>query len=243
MFFIDPPFGNYINLPHTTSIKGSFTLEPRPGLIWQIIKTLRYSTTYQGWINKIGLRNKGIDYAIKHYDGKHIVSIAILNEKEIYPLEKKIPKNMNIELNVSCPNVDDKHDKVIKDLNIFLNPMREWCIIKLSPLTDMDLVKQYYRQGFRQFHCSNTLPVKNGGLSGAHLSKYSIALCANIHKLLPNDTVIIGGGGITNMDIAKKYFDNGASHISASTLFFNPFNACSFYREYIKSKYNVDINK
>ena len=32
MFFINPPFGNYLNLPYTTSIKGSYTLEPREGL-------------------------------------------------------------------------------------------------------------------------------------------------------------------------------------------------------------------
>ena len=66
MFFISPPFGNYINLPHTTSIKGSYALEPRSGLLPQILKTLRYSFQHNGWINKIGLRNPGIDYAIKN---------------------------------------------------------------------------------------------------------------------------------------------------------------------------------
>ena len=61
MLFISPPFGNYIQLPNTMSIKGSYTLEPRPGLILQILKTLRlvkYNDTYS-WINKIGLRNPG----------------------------------------------------------------------------------------------------------------------------------------------------------------------------------------
>ena len=43
MFFINPPFGNYLNLPNTISIKGSYTLEPRSGLFTQIFKTLRYS--------------------------------------------------------------------------------------------------------------------------------------------------------------------------------------------------------
>ena len=47
MLFINPPFGNYISLPNTTSIKGSYTLKPRTGLISQIIKTLRYSSEYQ----------------------------------------------------------------------------------------------------------------------------------------------------------------------------------------------------
>lgn len=66
--FISPPFGNYIHLPYTTSIKGSFTLYERPGLFTQIYQTLHYSTEYNGWINKIGLRNNGIDYAIKKYN-------------------------------------------------------------------------------------------------------------------------------------------------------------------------------
>ena len=47
-----------INLPNTTQIKGSFTLNPRDGLLKQIIKTLRYSSEYGGWINKNKL-NKG----------------------------------------------------------------------------------------------------------------------------------------------------------------------------------------
>ena len=29
MLFISPPFGNYVSLPHTTSIAVSFTNEPR----------------------------------------------------------------------------------------------------------------------------------------------------------------------------------------------------------------------
>ena len=60
MLFISPPFGNYISLQGTTSVKGSFTLEERTGLLKQIVSTLRYSFFYSGWVNKIGLRNKGI---------------------------------------------------------------------------------------------------------------------------------------------------------------------------------------
>ena len=111
MFFISPPFGNYISLPNTISIKGSYTLEQRDGLIGQILKTLRYSYQYGGWVNKIGLRNKGISYAINNYDKKSIYSIAILNKKEIKTLVSKIPEDMNIELNISCPNIEKKNDR------------------------------------------------------------------------------------------------------------------------------------
>ena len=88
MLFISPPFGNYISLPNMISINGSFTLEPRPGLISQIFKTLRY--TNKGWINKIGLRNKGIDYAIENHDNKHITSIAIMKESDVPTLTNLI---------------------------------------------------------------------------------------------------------------------------------------------------------
>ena len=67
MLFISPPFGNYINLPNTTPIRGSFTLKERKGKWKQIFKTLRYIPHFNGWVNKIGLRNPGIDYAIKTY--------------------------------------------------------------------------------------------------------------------------------------------------------------------------------
>ena len=180
MLFISPPFGNYLNLPNSKSIKGSFTLEPRKGLILQIIKTLHYSFQKQGWINKIGLRNKGIDWAIKKYkcDNNSIISIAIMNHNEIDILNQKIPKNMNLELNISCPNV--KNNLIHDDLYKFLNNKREWCSIKLSPTTDISLVDKYYKQGFRQFHCCNTLSTKYGGLSGISIQKYSFKLIKEI---------------------------------------------------------------
>ena len=74
MIFISPPFGNYIHLPNTIPIRGSFTLNERPGKWGQILKTLRYIPG-MGWVNKIGLRNPGIDYAIKNIlDSKPFLS-------------------------------------------------------------------------------------------------------------------------------------------------------------------------
>ena len=230
MIFISPPFGNYINIDNTISIKGSYTLYPRDGLLFQIIKTLRYSSTYSGWINKIGLRNPGIDYAIKNYDNKSIVSIAILNKEEIPILLRKIPDNMNIEINISCPNTDKK--MINDNIECFINSKRKWCILKLSPYCDLNLIDTYYNQGFRQFHCCNTLPVKEGGLSGKSLIPYSVNLIQNI-KNKYSDTIIIGGGGIRDINDITTYNKAGAIHYSISTLFFNPFLSYSFYKNYI----------
>lgn len=237
MLFISPPFGNYINLPKTKSIKGSFTLEPRSGLIMQIIKTLRYDFTNKGWINKIGLRNKGIDWAIKtyKYDKQSIISIAIMDYKEIDILNKKIPNNMDLELNISCPNV--KNNLIHDDLYKFLNNERPWCSIKLSPITDISLVDKYYKQGFRQFHCCNTLSTSNGGLSGITIQQYSLKLISEIKKKYP-DIIIVGGGGIRNMEDIKKYEHYGVNNFSISSLMFNPILFSIFYYNYNLYKIN-----
>ena len=234
--FISPPFGNYIPFFTKKSrgdnkeninfipIKGSFTLEPREGLLIQIIKTLRYSFTTGGWINKIGLRNKGIDYAVEKYkNGDYIdsvVSVAVMNPNDIPYLLKKIPIDMPLEINVSCPNVGNH----ISDSGIdaFINRYRRWCIIKLSPVTEVNQVDSYYKMGFRQFHCSNTLPVKNGGASGEIIKPYTEKLTKYIRENYKDATIISGGGIKTVEDIAnyKKY---GATYYSISTLCFSPF--------------------
>jgi len=230
MLFISPPFGNYISLPKTTSIRGSFTLQNNPGLLYKIITTLRYSPEMKGWVNKIGLRNKGIDYAIETHKPGDIESIAILSSKEIPILNEKIPKDMDLEINVSCPNAEKK--MISKNLECFLNPSRKWCIIKLSPYTTLSEVNQFYQQGFRQFHCSNTIPTPHGGVSGPIIKPYTVKLINQIQHYYPN-TIVIAGGGIRSIDDIKHYQKCGANHFSISTLCFNPILFSLFYVKYL----------
>ena len=231
MLFISPPFGNYIYLPNTMSIKGSYTLEPRYGLIQQILKTFRYSFQYKGWVNKIGLRNKGLEYGIKNYNPcRDIISIAILDKEEIPKIINILPENTNIELNISCPNVNKCLEHT--QLSSFINPKRQWCIIKLSPLADMKLVDRYYQQGFRQFHCSNTIPIEEGGLSGASIIP-STSYFLKAIKDTYTDVEIIAGGGIYDMSVYNKYKNLGANHYSISTLFLHPIKfSCFIYSFY-----------
>lgn len=236
MLFISPPFGNYIHLPNTMSIKGSYTLEPRSGLIFQIMKTLRfinYNGTYT-WVNKIGLRNPGIQYGLSHYNSKtDIISIAIMEQDEIHKFNKIIPDDTNLEINISCPNTD-KH-MINKGIQVFLNDKRKWCILKLSPLTDTSLIDSYYKQGFRHFHCSNTYPTENGGLSGTILTPYTNKLVSYIQKNY-KDTIIIAGGGIYDNKSLKEYESIGATHFSISTIFFHPTKVLPFLYWYYTDK-------
>lgn len=229
MFFINPPFGNYINLPNTTRIYGSYTLHPRDGLITQIMKTLRYSKKYGGWVNQIGLRNKGIDYAIEHVPKEHVISVAIMKEDEISKLIEKIPNDRNIELNISCPNV--KKSGGLSNIEGFLNNKRKWCIIKLSPMTTEKEIDEYYKKGFRQFHCCNTIPVKEGGLSGKSLIPYTEKKVEYI-KSKYKDSEIISGGGINTWYHVENYQEKGAKHFSVSTGFFNPLKMIALYFNY-----------
>ena len=229
MLFISPPFGNYIHLHKTTPIRGSFTLKERPGKWGQILKTLRYIPHLNGWVNKIGLRNPGIDYAIKTYEKGQIISIAIMDQKEIKPIVDKIPDDMDIELNVSCPNTD-KH-MINNGLKIFLNKKRDWCIIKLPPTDFYDDFDRYYKEGFRQFHLSNTLPTKYGGLSGPMLKPYTTKNIQYIKKFYPG-CIIIAGGGIRSMKDVEEYRKSGADHFSVSSLCFNPIAFLKFYNEF-----------
>lgn len=233
VLFIGPPFGNYISIPNTVSINGSYTLHHRPGLLSQIWKTLRFSHEYGGWINKIGLRNPGIDYAVQKFkeSPNEIYSIAILDKTEIPELLERIPYNMNIELNVSCPNAE-KH-MVVTGIEQFINPDRTWCIIKLSPETDSKLIDNFYQKGFRQFHCSNTLPVVGGGLSGPRLIPYTSRLVRYIKTKYP-DTEIIAGGGIQKYDTLLNYKKIGANHCAISTLFFHPILCSKFFYNFYK---------
>ncbi len=230
MLFINPPFGNYLNIENTIPIRGSFTLYERKGLIYNIFKSLRYSFACGGWVNKIGLRNKGIDYAISTYKKGEIISIAIINKHDVNILLKKIPNDMDIELNVSCPNTEKS--LVNNGLSKFINNEREWCIIKLSPICDDKLIDKYYKEGFRQFHCSNTLSVRYGGLSGPSLIPYTTRIVKYIKNHYP-DTIVIAGGGVRNIDQAKNYENIGADHISVSTLFFNPILSWIFLKKYL----------
>jgi dihydroorotate dehydrogenase len=231
MLFISPPFGNYFKTSGVKRIKGTYTIEKRSGLLSQIVKTLRYSVENGGWTNAIGLRNPGIATGVRRYNHEtDILSIAVRTSDDVDKFLKVIPENANIELNISCPNIQTATEAIQYDK--FINSERKWCIVKVSPLTNTEDLDKLYKMGFRQFHCCNTLPSKEGGLSGPSLVPYVTKLIKQI-KTYP-DTVIIAGGGIQNFSSLKEYKALGADHFSISTIFFHPikvFRFCIDYKE------------
>ena len=225
-FFIAAPFGNYIKHKNAINVRGSFTILRRPGLIKQLFKTLRYDFSKKGWKNQLGLRNPGIKYGLNKYrnNGKEIISIAAIMPRDWGDFAKDIPDHVNLELNLSCPNIDKveiDYKALTKFYDAFWNNKREWCIAKISPLSTEDEIKRLLDIGFGQIHCSNTLPVTGGGLSGKELISYTIKHIDYIKTHFPS-VKIIAGGGINHIDIVNYYKSKGADYFSLGTVCFTP---------------------
>ena len=147
-YFISAPFGNYLQYTNflsgkpVISVTGTFTVKPRPGLLKHIVKTLRYTRT--GWRNKLGLRNPGIFVGIEQTAPNAVMSIASLEPNDWRILHEIVPKKMNIELNISCPNVDS-HPNLIKN---FAKDEREWCIVKVPPTITNKQLDNIVKLGF-----------------------------------------------------------------------------------------------
>ena len=93
--FIAAPFGNYIKTKNTISVSGSWTIEKRTGRIIQIAKTLRY--TKRGWVNKIGLRNPGLNIGLVKHKEDEVFSIAGIERNDWRIFAERLPENFNIE--------------------------------------------------------------------------------------------------------------------------------------------------
>ncbi|MCA9307797.1 MAG: hypothetical protein KDA16_14805, partial [Phycisphaerales bacterium] len=116
---ISAPFGNYIQPKETTPTLGTFTLLKRPGRVWRVIRTLRKDKETGAWVNKIGLRNPGIEWLLareqrgKAGTGDKLVSIHGFDDNEWRALLEKVERlddgggPLGVELNMSCPNVGE----------------------------------------------------------------------------------------------------------------------------------------
>ena len=219
-FFISAPFGNYIKPKGTIPVTGTFTLNPRGNRFWAVLKTLRYNTVQQGWVNRLGLPNPGIREGLKKEST--VISIAEIEKGDFQKLNVLIPENQSIELNLSCPNLNKKLSW--ESAKCFNSEKREWCIAKLSPLTTPEELKFVVEfLGFTQLHFSNTLPTVQGGLSGPILRGYTTELIDLARSEYGNSVEIIAGGGVSDFGSVTNYLSNGADHVSIRSVCFNPF--------------------
>ena len=226
-FFISAPFGNHIKSKSCISVCGTYTLKPRGNRVWSILRSLRYNKEVGGWTNNLGLPNPGIEVGLqKTNKEKEILSIAEVERYDFLELNNIIPQDQNIELNLSCPNIEKKltwESAAVFPKNS--STKREWCIAKLSPLTTPEELRHIIEGlGFTQLHFSNTLPFGDaGGISGPVLNKFTMELIELCRSEWKDDVEIIAGGGVRDLGAVMEYLAAGANHISIGSVCFNPF--------------------
>lgn len=218
---ISPPFGNWINRPYATSIRGSFTWHPRHGLLYHTLRSLR--PIRGGWVNQIGLRNPGLQ-RIK-FDETAIYSLVGLEHDDWDRMLALCQPNIAIEINLGCPNVHR--------YGIPPETLRQFCqrfplvIAKLPPTPMVDeLAAMCVDVGVRYLHLCNTIPTARGGESGRRLFALTLPIVERIAARY-SDITIIAGGGIYDADQLNSYSRAGATHFSLATIWFTPWRVPS----------------
>ena len=235
-FFISAPFGNYIRSERTISVKGTFTLHPRGNRLWSILTTLRYSRKHNGWVNRLGLPNPGIQKglaSVSENPQNNVMSIAETERGDFQKMNHIIPLDQSLEINLSCPNIERLNNingssTLPMDGARFFTKVksRKWCIAKLSPLTSPEEIEFVIEElGFKQIHFSNSLPLPNGrgGLSGSTLKPYTMKLIDLVRERWGDRIEIIAGGGVDDFGAVSDYLAAGANHVSIGSVCFNPF--------------------
>ncbi|ATZ16745.1 dihydroorotate dehydrogenase (NAD+) catalytic subunit [Williamsoniiplasma luminosum] len=215
----------------------TITLEPKIGNKGH--KLLDYPG---GYLNSIGLKNVGLKKFIsekleflKTVDVPLIVSIAGNTELEFIELIKALDKEDRIsaiEINLSCPNVNNKHilfdsdpTQVYDLLSKLRNLTNKKLFVKLSPniYTIVAVSISCKKAGIDALVVINTLPGmrfdlktktpifenKTGGLSGSAIKPLALKLVYDISNAV--DIPIIGMGGISTTDDVIEMLIAGAS--------------------------------
>jgi|LULF01.1.fsa_nt_gb dihydroorotate dehydrogenase len=230
--FISAPFGNYIKHNNAVSVTGTWTLHPRGNRFWSVIKTLRWNSELQGWTNKLGLPNPGIEVGLQKTFPSDVLSIAEIDRGDFKKLYSIIPETQSIELNLSCPNIGKSLPWDSTEIFARTKEKRKWCICKVSPtVTPEDLEFLITKLGFTQIHASNTLPTQYGGLSGQSLIPYTLDIIRLIREEWPGVTVI-AGGGVSDLAVVYEYLNEGANHVSLGSVCFNPFKLRKILHHY-----------
>lgn len=235
-------------------ITKSIMLAPREGR-----DTPRMAETPSGMLNSIGLQGPGVERFIEEdlvwlaqRGVPTIVSIAGTHVHEYAELTRRLrsaPAVMAIEVNISCPNHDDRDHvfacdplaagKVLEavrrsapvDLPIFA---------KLSPdVTDIvEIAKTVIKAGADGLTLINTvlgmaidektlrpvLSAATGGLSGPAIRPIAIRCIYQVRQALA-DVPIIGVGGLASGQDVMSFLAAGANAVSVGTSVFSDPNA------------------
>jgi dihydroorotate dehydrogenase (NAD+) catalytic subunit len=228
----------------------SIMLEPRSGRA-----TPRMAETASGMLNSIGLQGPGVDAFLEHdlpwlheQGARAVVSIAggsVEEYAELAGLLRGAPGLAGIEVNISCPNVEnrglvfacdpDASAEVVEAVRRHTAPSVP-VLAKLSPdVTDIvTIARSCVDAGADGLSMINTLlgmaidvdtmrPVLagvTGGLSGRAVKPVAVRCVWQVHAALP-EVPIVGMGGVATGRDALELVLAGASAVSVGTAIFH----------------------
>ena len=235
MVMLDPlvisaPFGNYIQPAGTTPTLGTFTAlrrGGRPAAFGRALLTMRYYRRLQAWVNRIGLRNPGIESVMRHPPRgraltETIVSVHGFNDEEWRLLLDRIDRlrPLAVELNISCPNVGELSwpPELFQAAVATGVPV----IVKVPPIRYEPMAEAAVSAGVTWIHATNTLPVAKGGMSGAPLKPIALDCVSRLRADYGRAITIIGGGGIRSAADVRDFADAGADHFAVGSYAMRP---------------------
>ena len=249
------------------------SLLPRPGNA-----PPRTCETACGMLNAIGLANVGVDAFItdklpflEKQKTKIIVNVAGSKASEYIEVCRRLndcPRADMIELNISCPNVDEggieigtnpaMTERIVADVRrVFSRPL----IAKLTPnVTDVTTVaKAAEAGGADALSLINTLvgtsidintwrprlTNNKGGLSGPAIKPIALAMVDKVHNC--TNLPLIGIGGIANASDVIEFLLVGATAVQIGTELFvrpdAPVQIAEDLRTYMRGKKLTSISE
>jgi dihydroorotate dehydrogenase (NAD+) catalytic subunit len=227
-------------------ITKTVTLEPREGNIMP-----RIAETPAGMLNSIGLANVGIKRFLSEklprldgLDTAVVVNVAGKTARDCAEVTERVQEHSRVdavELNVSCPNVEQGGLAFGTNANALGDVVRQvrcktkkTLIVKLSPnVTDIArMAKTAVDAGADALSLINTLvgaavdidtrrPLIGktfGGLSGPAIKPVALAMVLKVRRAV--SVPLIGIGGITTWKDALEFIIAGASAVQVGTLNF-----------------------
>jgi len=205
----------------------------------------RIAEVEQGMLNSIGLANPGIDHFLSHtlpLLGELAVPVwvsvggfSVADYADLCDRLDDRPEVNAIELNVSCPNVDDVPASVGEIVGAARAATRKPLYTKLSPATadiaevalaaqkagtdGLSLVNTILGLALDERTLRPRLSRTAGGLSGPALKP--IALAAVYACYAATGLPVVGMGGITSGRDALEFVAAGASSVALGTILFS----------------------
>jgi dihydroorotate dehydrogenase (NAD+) catalytic subunit len=229
-------------------VSKAVTLRPRRGNVQP-----RIAETPAGMINSIGLQNIGVEAILRDvapvwatWRVPVIVNVAgesIADYAELASRLDAAPGVSALELNVSCPNVDDglEFGTDPRSAAALTDAVRRRTtlplIVKLTPnvTSIVDMARAVLDAGADALTLINTFPALaidvearrpalgwgSGGLSGPALKPIALKMVYEVSSAV--DAPVIGCGGVSTAEDAIEYLMAGASAVQVGTATFrNP---------------------